>query len=80
MGKRAETVAVISLTTVETHREPESTPQQNPAVCDRCVMAGSVPPPFIASFVPCPVFAIGDCVGLITVLCTGLPIPLGTNL
>lgn len=43
-------------------------------------MAGSVPLPFIASFVPCPVFAIGHCVGLITVPCTGLPIPLGTNL
>lgn len=45
-----------------------------------CVMAGSVPLPFIAFFVPCPVFAIGHCVGLITVPYTGLPIPLVTNL
>lgn len=43
-------------------------------------MAGSVPLPFIASFVPCPVFAISHCVGLITVTCSGLPIPLVTNL
>lgn len=41
-------------------------------------MAGCLP--FIASFVPRPVFAFGHRVGLITVPCTGLPIPLGTNL
>lgn len=44
------------------------------------VMAGSVANPFIASFVPCPVFTISHCVGLITVPYTGLPIPLVTNL
>lgn len=56
------------------------TPQQSPAVCEQCGMAGSVPLPFIATFVPCPVFAISHRVGLITVPYTGLPIPLVTNL
>lgn len=58
----------------------ENTETELPAVCDQCVMEGSAPLPFVASFVPCPVFAIGYCVGLITVPRAGLPIPLGTNL
>lgn len=43
-------------------------------------MVGSVPLPLIGPFVPCPVSAIGHCVGLITAPYTGLPIPLVTNL
>lgn len=66
---------------LETHtHRARSTPERSPAACEQCVMSGSVPLPFIAPFVPCPVFAISHCVGLITVTCSGLPIPLVTNL
>lgn len=41
---------------MECFRSTRSTSQQSPAVYAHCVMTGSLPPPFIGTFVRCPLF------------------------
>lgn len=65
---------------IERFRSPGSTSQQSPAVYAHCVMTGSLPPPFIGTFVCCPLFCYRPCVGSITAPYAALPIQLVTYL
>lgn len=65
---------------MERFRSPGSMSQQSPAVYAHCVMTGSLPPPFIGTFVRCPLFCYRPCVGSITAPYAALPIQLVTYL